>query len=109
MSQSHLTPPFLCILQVSKSKHNAVIRELALFIYTSETPFYRLQNPHLHKAFELLGITVPDEKAFRTTLLDSIFEEVESEVMLKLMALLKVRTSADGSLGPLLVWFQSCK
>ena len=61
---------------VPKQKHDDVVREFAYFLYTSETPFYRVQNKHLKRSFALLGVSLPDEKVFRTTYLDKIHVEV---------------------------------
>ena len=42
----------------------------ALYIITSETPFQRANNPFLRNALSILGAAMPDEKVFRTRLLN---------------------------------------
>jgi hypothetical protein len=50
---------------VMKAQH-----ELAMFMYTSNTPAYRAENVHLKRAFACLGGTVPSPKQLRTSNLD---------------------------------------
>ena len=52
----------------------------ALYIFTSETPFQRANNPFLRNALSIFGAAMSDEKVFRTRLLDELYEETKTMV-----------------------------
>ena len=59
-------------------------------IITSETPFQRANNPFLRNALSILGAAMPDEKVFRTRLLNKIYEKTEAMVDEDMKMLLNV-------------------
>ena len=51
---------------------------LAKYIYTSGVPFRHAANKHLIAAFSTLGVTIQNEKWFRTSGLGKVHEEVQT-------------------------------
>ena len=45
---------------------------LALFFYTTENPFLRIDNKYLKESFAALGVKLPDRKALAGPLLDRV-------------------------------------
>ena len=72
------------VSSVSPALEQQVLDELAMFIYTSETPFQRINNKHLIKAFQLLGVKLPGETALRTTMLDRAYQRVQATAQAQL-------------------------
>jgi hypothetical protein len=72
---SAITKHFLSSAQIQQFVHY-----FAIWVYVTETPFKRMNNKWLKKACKAVGITLPEETAFRTTLLEQIFAEVEADV-----------------------------
>ena len=58
---------------------------MAKYIYTSGVPFRHAANKHLIAAFSTLGVTIQNEKWFRTTGLDKVHEEVQTAAMKNLL------------------------
>lgn len=56
-----------------------VMNELAMWFFTTETPFARINSPYLQKAFLTLGITIPSDTSLRTTHLDRCYDNVLNE------------------------------
>lgn len=69
----------------------AFMKQFALYIITSETPFQRVNNKYLREAGRIVGMNIPDEKVFRTRMLDELFAETQEVVARDMMKLLKVR------------------
>lgn len=72
------------------------LKHFSLFIYTSETPFIRINNPELQKAISVLGASLPDEKVFRTRLLDERHAEAQEKVKMEMEKLLQVGLMSSG-------------
>ena len=67
---------------VTAAQQASFDRNFSLFIYTTETPFWRCKNKFLKRAAQALGARVRDEKWFRTTQLDIIYADGDEEVAL---------------------------
>ena len=52
----------------------------------SETPFLRVNNQYLHKAIGILGAKMPNEKVFRTRLLDELYKETQKKMSEEMQA-----------------------
>ena len=48
-----------------------------MYFITSETPFQRVNNKYLREAGRIVGMNIPDEKVFRTRMLDELFAAAE--------------------------------
>ena len=66
--------------QLTDAVKEQIITCLAMFFYTSDTPFYRFNNKHLKEAMKKLGIDLPTEKTLRTSLLNKCFAAVKGRV-----------------------------
>ena len=59
--------------------------ELAMYFYTSETPFGRVENEHLRKAFAILGVSLMGATTLRTTMLSAAKAKVQDVVEAKMV------------------------
>jgi hypothetical protein len=57
-----------------------MIKDIGLFFFTSDTPFFRIENEYLARAFQRLDTKLPCEKTLRTTVLDSSHADLKAEV-----------------------------
>lgn len=73
---------------VAPAQQAQFLKQLALFLITSETPFGRANNQHLHKAIGILGGKVPDESVFRQRLTPELYAETKELVMAEMEKLL---------------------
>jgi hypothetical protein len=58
----------------------AVLCKMAMFFFTSGTPFRRIENEHLTKAFSMLGVALCCEKVLLTTMLMAAYEQTQAQV-----------------------------
>eukprot|EP00955_Chlamydomonas_euryale_P015594 166954-Chlamydomonas_euryale.AAC.1 len=54
---------------------------------SQQTPFLRMNNPHMRKAFSRLGVKLSDEKWFQTEGLDMVYSEEEENTKKKIKKL----------------------
>jgi hypothetical protein len=94
--QARITKYFL-----QGQQHKQFIRYFTLFLITSETPFIRVKNKFLQLAMGIAGIKLPDEKQFRTKLLEDLYKEVKEDTEKELMELMSVSFEFVG----LVCWF----
>ena len=71
--------------QPSAGQIKAAKDELAMYFYTSETPFGRVENVHLRKAFSLLGVSLMGATTLRTTMLADARAKVQVTVEAKMV------------------------
>jgi hypothetical protein len=57
------------------------VHALSMYFYTSNTPPERASNPHLRKAFALLGALVPEPRDIRGSLLDTATAKVKQSTL----------------------------
>lgn len=69
---------------------------MALACITSCVPFTFFENEHLQAAAGVFGVTLPSRKVLSTTLLDSIFKEVQVASAQSLDSLPYIDASSDG-------------
>jgi hypothetical protein len=55
-------------------------RLFGLWLIMTQTPFLRVDHPMLQKAMRVLGLELPGEKAFRTTMLDDLYNQTKATV-----------------------------
>jgi hypothetical protein len=65
--------------QVPASVKDKVMKDLAMFFFTTDTSMRRMEDNHLVRAFKHLNIKLPCEKTLRTTWLDRCHAEVQAK------------------------------
>jgi hypothetical protein len=71
-------------------------RKMAMACITGCVPFSFFENEHFRDAASTIGITLPSRKSLATTVLDSIFKEVQLGTVEKLAATKFIDASSDG-------------
>lgn len=70
----------------STRQRNEAISNLAMFFFTTSTPFLRFENQYLRDAFLMFGVELPSETTLRRRLLDEGFQRTEAKVEVKMRA-----------------------
>jgi hypothetical protein len=63
---------------VTASTKEGLVKDLAYFFFTSDTPMRCIENEHLVHAYQRLNIKLPCQKSLRTTWLDTCHAEVKA-------------------------------
>ena len=71
-------------LIANSSQRKELLKEAALYFFTSETPFIRVENKHFQRMLSIVGTRAPSEKQLRTTLLNAAYEAAQESVTAKM-------------------------
>lgn len=83
----------------SAEQQQKAIKNLMLFIITSELPLLKVKNPYLRDAFAAVGVSLPSMETFRTSILDKLHAQVVQKVERRMAVLLLgpgIMLCADG-------------
>jgi hypothetical protein len=80
----------------SAQQQEAFNRHMSIACITSCVPFTFFENEHFKAVADVFGVRLPSRKVLSTTILDSIFEEVQSASAQSLAHLTFVDASSDG-------------
>lgn len=83
----------------SAEQQAKAIKNIMLFIITSELPLLKVKNPYLREAFAAVGVSLPSMETFRTSILDKLHAQVVQKVEKRMSALLLgpgIMLCADG-------------
>jgi hypothetical protein len=82
--------------RITPQTEQMVLQDLGMFFFTSQTPFIRINNPHLRQMFQRLGIRLPSDTTLRTTMLNAAYEREHQAALAKVQRALVGSTQQAG-------------